>query len=807
MRLLVLTVLLSSLHALSSSGGTDTLSSGHALAGDARLVSSNGKFALGFFQTTAGGKSSNSTLSLYLGIWFNKVPKLTPVWTANVDNPVTGGTSPPELVVSGDGNLIISAHGTIIWRTQANITVDGDGDDTVAVLSDNGNLVLRSSSNASDVFWQSFDHPTDTLLSGAKIGRNKVSGFIRRIVSRKSSADQAPGVYSAELSLLGAIELLWRSSAVYWSSGTWNGRFFGSIPEMSGQSGPTLCNYTFVNNTQEVYFSYTLLDESMIFHNFLDVSGQMHTRIWSDLAQDWITAGTQPKDPCGVYATCGPFTVCNGDGDTFCNCMKGFSETSPENWELEDRTGGCIRNTPLNCGDADRNQTGMADKFYSMTNIRLPQNTEGSQNNASSADECAQVCLSNCSCSAYSYAVGGCSIWHGELLNVVAEDNGQTLYLRLAAKEVQGWKSKRRSGMVIGGVAIGAGIALTGFILAVVILRRIGKCRSSHTVDKNDRGGIGIIAFRYIDLERATKNFSEKLGGGSFGSVFKGCLLSNSTAIAVKRLDCAHQGEKQFRAEVNSIGIIQHVNLVKLVGFCCERGRRVLVYEHMPNGSLDHHIFQSHGMVLSWAIRYQIALGVARGLAYLHHGCRDCIIHCDIKPENILLDTSFVPKIADFGMAKFLGRDFSRVVTTMRGTVGYLAPEWISGTAITPKVDVYSYGMVLLEIISGRRNSRVDESSRDDDDDDDHGCYFPVQVAHELLSGSIASLVDENLLGDVNLEEVDRVCKVACWCIQDNESDRPTMGEVVRFLDGTSEPDMPPMPRLLNAMAGGSNLA
>lgn len=134
------------------------------------------------------------------------------------------------------------------------------------------------------------------------------------------------------------------------------------------------------------------------------------------------------------------------------------------------------------------------------------------------------------------------------------------------------------------------------------------------------------------------------MGAGSFGSVFKGS-LSDSTTVAVKRLDGARQGEKQFRAEVSSIGVIQHVNLVKLIGFCCQGDRRLLVYEHMPNGSMDAHLFQSDGTVLDWTIRYQIALGVARGLAYLHASCRDCIIHCDIKPENILIDGPSLPKL------------------------------------------------------------------------------------------------------------------------------------------------------------------
>jgi serine/threonine protein kinase len=151
-------------------------------------------------------------------------------------------------------------------------------------------------------------------------------------------------------------------------------------------------------------------------------------------------------------------------------------------------------------------------------------------------------------------------------------------------------------------------------------------------------------------------------------------------------------------------------------------------------------------------------------------------------------------------MAKLLGREFSRVVTTMRGTVGYLAPEWISGTPITPKIDVYSYGMVLLEIVSGKRNCIEHSSSHSEG----QGDYLPVQVAHKLLHGDILSIVDANLHGDVNIEEAERVCKVACWCIQDLESDRPTMIEVVQFLEGICELEVPPMPRLLSAIAGSS---
>jgi len=267
-----------------------------------------------------------------------------------------------------------------------------------------------------------------------------------------------------------------------------------------------------------------------------------------------MTVNNQPAHHCDVYAVCGPFTVCTSSADPYCSCMKGFSVRSPEDWEIEDRTGGCIRNTPLNCGADDGNKTGMADKFYSMPGIRLPQNGK-IMPNASSTKECAQVCLSNCSCTAYSYGKDGCSIWRDELLNVATDGNEEMIYLRLAAKELQSGKGNR-SAMIIG-VAVGTSIAVLVFILLMVIWRRNGKW--SRPIVDNDQGSVGIIAFKYVDLQDATKKFSEKLGAGGFGSVFKGC-LSDSIAIAVKRLDGARQGEKQFRAEVNSIGVIQHVN-------------------------------------------------------------------------------------------------------------------------------------------------------------------------------------------------------------------------------------------------------
>ncbi|XP_045089491.2 G-type lectin S-receptor-like serine/threonine-protein kinase At2g19130 [Aegilops tauschii subsp. strangulata] len=489
--------------------------------------------------------------------------------------------------------------------------------------------------------------------------------------------------------------------------------------------------------------------------------------------------------------------------------MMNFSQKSPLDWEFNDRTGGCIRSTPLHCNTSSNNKniTSSTDMFHSIAQVTLPYNPQ-SIDFANTQSECEEACLSSCSCTAYSYNSSRCSVWHGELLSVNLNDgidntSEDVLYLRLAAKDLLPSlrKNKRKPNV---GVVTAASIFGFGLLMLMVLLliwRNKFKWCGSPLYDNQGSAG-GIIAFRYTELVHATKNFSEKLGGGGFGSVYKGVLSDLKTTIAVKKLDGAQQGEKKFRAEVSSIGLIQHINLVKLIGFCCEGDHRLLVYEHILNGSLDGHLFKksnnADAAVLNWNSRYQITLGVARGLSYLHQSCHECIIHCDVKPENILVDTSFVPKVADFGLAAFVGRDFSRILTTFRGTAGYLAPEWLTGVAITPKVDVYGFGMVLLEVLSGRRNSP--EIYNTSSSGSYRVEYFSVQAISKLHGGDVKSLVDPRLHGDFNLEEAERVCKVAGWCIQDNEFDRPTMGEVVRVLEGLQEIDVPPMPRLLAAI-------
>jgi serine/threonine protein kinase len=302
------------------------------------------------------------------------------------------------------------------------------------------------------------------------------------------------------------------------------------------------------------------------------------------------------------------------------------------------------------------------------------------------------------------------------------------------------------------------------------------------------------VQFSYKELQRSTKQFKEKLGAGGFGAVYKG-VLANRTVVAVKQLEGIEQGEKQFRMEVATISSTHHLNLVRLIGFCSEGRHRLLVYEFMKNGSLDNFLFTTEeqpGRLLNWEQRFNIALGTARGITYLHEECRDCIVHCDIKPENILLDENYNAKVSDFGLAKLISpRDHRyRTLTSVRGTRGYLAPEWLANLPITSKSDIYGYGMVLLEIVSGRRNFEVSaETDRK---------KFSAWAYEEFEKSNVTAILDQRLTDqDVDMQQVTRAIQVSFWCIQDQPSQRPKMGKVVQMLEGISEIENPPAPKAI----------
>lgn len=309
--------------------------------------------------------------------------------------------------------------------------------------------------------------------------------------------------------------------------------------------------------------------------------------------------------------------------------------------------------------------------------------------------------------------------------------------------------------------------------------------------------------FRYKELEEATDNFHSLLGQGASATVFKG-ILNDGTAIAVKRINGEERGEKEFRSEVAAIASVQHVNLVHLLGYCCVPGEpRFLVYEFIPNGSLDCWIFPRRGRhnrrggCLSWDSRYRVAIDVAKALSYLHHDCRSRVLHLDVKPENILLDENYRAIVGDFGLSKLMGKDESRVMTNIRGTKGYLAPEWLLEQGISEKCDIYSYGMVLLEMIGGQRNICLVENGKDKSEK--KWIYFPKIVNEKLGEGKLMEVVDPRLVhgGGIDEGEVRRLVYVALWCIQERARLRPSMARVVEMLEGRVALDAPPDSKMI----------
>ncbi|XP_007052344.2 PREDICTED: rust resistance kinase Lr10 [Theobroma cacao] len=296
--------------------------------------------------------------------------------------------------------------------------------------------------------------------------------------------------------------------------------------------------------------------------------------------------------------------------------------------------------------------------------------------------------------------------------------------------------------------------------------------------------------FSYNDINKMTDGFKEQLGQGGFGSVFKG-KQSNGCLVAVKMLAEAKGDGRDFMNEVATIGMIRHVNVVQLLGFCFEGYKRALIYEYMANGSLDKYLFSQEDVsTLSWSRMYEIALAIAHGIEYLHRGCHMRILHLDIKPHNILLNEDFTPKISDFGLAKLYPRNDSVVsLTNARGTMGYMAPELLykSIGGISSKSDVYSFGMVLMEMAGRRKNLNpfVENLSQ---------IYFPSWIYDQLEQKG------EVEIKDATAEEKDigkRMIIIALWCIQLKPADRPSMTKGVEMLEDTSEPlQMPPKPAL-----------
>ncbi|RHN41523.1 putative protein kinase RLK-Pelle-L-LEC family [Medicago truncatula] len=353
------------------------------------------------------------------------------------------------------------------------------------------------------------------------------------------------------------------------------------------------------------------------------------------------------------------------------------------------------------------------------------------------------------------------------------------------------YKKKTRLLLMFGGVVV-VGV---GAIAAYALLWRKTKRRKKEKEEAmsltsmNDdlERGAGPRRFTYKELNLATNNFSRdrKLGQGGFGAVYKGNFFDPDLPVAVKKISKgSRQGKKEYVTEVKVISPLRHRNLVKLLGWCHEKGEFLLVYEFMPNGSLDSHLFGKR-IPLSWSLRHKIALELASGVLYLHEEWEKCVVHRDIKSSNVMLDSSFNVKLGDFGLAKLIDHELGPQTTVIAGTLGYLAPEYISTGKASKESDVYSFGVVVLEITTGRKAVEVME-----DKDGDKGLI--EWVWDHYGREEILVTMDENLRKDFDEKQVECLLIVGLWCVHPDVSLRPSIRQAIQVLN--FEVDMPNLP-------------
>ncbi|KAJ4823212.1 hypothetical protein Tsubulata_013981 [Turnera subulata] len=756
------------------------------------IVSADGTFALGFF-------SPGSSTNRYLGIWYSRIPVQTVVWVANRDAPLSN--SSVVLRINSQGVLVLlqdQNNGRAVWSSSNPST---SARQPVAQLLDSGNLVVKDEggNNPQDFLWQSFDHPTDTLLPEMKLGRDTVTGVDRYLTSWKTPDDPSPGNFTYRLNPAGFPDTIVREGSIErYRSGPWNGMRFSGTPQLKLNS---IYTYGLVFNDKELYFRYQLINSTLLSRFVINQGGVVQNFIWVDRTRGWELYLALQTDNCDRYALCGAYGSCSIFNSPVCGCLNGFEPRNQNEWGMMDWSSGCVRKTRLDCS---------GDGFQKYSGMKLPETKDSWFDRNMSLEECKNMCMKNCSCTAYTNlditnGGSGCLLWFSELIDLrQLTENGQDIYLRMAASELDNAgtvantaksNSKKQLGIVVGSV-LSAAIVLIGLACVFYICRKKKKDTTKLMLmepisnDDSKNEDLELPSFGFGVIAHATNHFSggNKLGEGGFGPVYKG-ILKDGHEIAVKRLSkTSRQGLDEFKNEVKYIAKLQHRNLVKLLGCCIEADEMMLVYEFMPNKSLDFFLFdEARSKLLDWPKRFHIINGIARGLLYLHQDSRLRVIHRDLKASNVLLDYEMNPKISDFGLARsFGGNETEANTNNVVGTYGYISPEYAIDGLYSVKSDVYSFGVLLLEIVSGKRN---------------RGFYHPEHRMNLLghawtlfNEGKAAEMTAESIVETCDLGQVLRCIHVGLLCVQRSPKDRPSMASVVLMLGSEGELPQPTQP-------------
>ncbi|XP_020110324.1 G-type lectin S-receptor-like serine/threonine-protein kinase LECRK1 [Ananas comosus] len=750
--------------------------------------SPSGDFAFGF-------RPLDTDPNLFLlAIWFDKIPNKTTVWYLG------GGTQP---VQSGDKLQLVSngylsledQTGQQIWTSGTGSTAD------YAAMLDTGNFVLASSDGS--ISWQSFDNPSDTILPSQVLSQGSM------LRARLMDTDYMPGRFilsvqqDGNLVFYPIVQPSGFSYDPYWASHT-VGIGTKLVYNETGSIYLALAN----GNDFPVVSagSYSL---SMFYQRAtLDPDGVLRQYVYPKNSTNggWSAVDLQPLDICQAMFTetgsgvCGFNSYCklNGNQSVDCECPPHYSYLDPSR-----KYRGCKPNFAVhNChAEGTEVDQGLFDTVE-LKNVDWPL-ADYEHYQPLNNELCRNNCLSDCFCAVVVYNDQDC--WKKKLplsngrvgsyvqrTLLVKIPKGNYSQIQPATLMPANKKNDKRTLILVGSVLLGSSAFFNLLLIAAIIfitfygfrIRRNAKLGPDLSTV-----GLSLRCFTYRELEKATNGFREEVGSGASGVVYKGYLQDKyDTCIAVKKIGKAlPETEKEFAVEMQAIGKTHHKNLVRLLGYCNEGKERLLVYEFMSNRSLTQFLF--NGPRPDWNRRVQIALGVARGLLYLHEECSTRIIHCDIKPQNILLDENFVAKISDFGLAKLLKTDQTQTNTGIRGTRGYVAPEWFRNVRITSKVDVYSFGVILLEIICCRRNVEAEIG-------DEEQVILTYWVNDCYREGRVDLAVDGDEEATADMKRVEQFVMVALWCVQEEPSLRPTMRKVTQMLEGAVDVPMPPEPSL-----------
>uniref|UniRef100_A0A6N2K6L4 non-specific serine/threonine protein kinase n=1 Tax=Salix viminalis TaxID=40686 RepID=A0A6N2K6L4_SALVM len=750
-------------------------------------LSSSGEFAFGFRQM------ENKDYFL-LSIWYEKIPEKTVVWYAMGEDPtddlaVSRGS---KVELTADSGLVLTdPQGNRIWSSGGFLGTVSSG-----VMNDTGNFVLQDRN--SDRLWESFTHPTDTLLPTQIM---EAGGIVS---SRRTETNFSLGRFQLRFLDNGNLVL----NAMNFPTKFAYDAYYTS--QTSDDSNSLNSGYRLIFN--ESGYMYILrrnglredLTEGTVptdfYHratlNFDGVFTQYFYPKASSGNRSWSSVWSKPDNICVGMGSglgsgvCGYNSICDlkADKRPECNCPPGFSLL-----DQNDKYGSCIPDFELGCRSDGLNSTEDQYDFTALINVDWP-TSDYERYKPYTEEECRKSCLNDCLCSVAIFR-DGC--WKKKLplsngrLN--AGMNGKAFLkfrkgsvpLDRSRLPLPGDKKKPDTKLITGSVVLGTSVFVNFVLVGAFCLTSSFIYRKK--TEKTPEGGscleTNLRYFSYKELAEATNDFKDELGRG----VYKGTIQAGSTkVVAVKKLTRVVQdGEKEFKTEVQVIGQTHHKNLARLLGFCDEGQNRLLVYEFLSNGTLANFLFGS--LRPSWKQRTQIAFGIARGLLYLHEECGTQIIHCDIKPQNILLDDYYNARISDFGLAKLLAMDQSKTQTAMRGTKGYISPEWFRNKPITVKVDVYSFGVILLEIICCRRSVDLEMGEAENPvlTDWAYDCY---------VNGTLDVLIGDDTEAMNDMSTLERLLKVGIWCIQEEPSLRPTMRKVTQMLEGVIEVPAAPNP-------------